>query len=188
MLGLLAEGPAHGFVLAKSLAPDGDIGMIWTVPRQLVYRNLGVLEEHGFVVAIGTESGPGPVRTIVALTAPGRRAVERWLVEPVTHIRDARSLLTLKLVFLERSGYDVRPLLVRQREQLLPALEDQRQRAAECDSSRRTVELWRLECIDAVIGFTERMLAVSEIDHGDKVAPGELHAPARPRARPRRPD
>lgn len=172
VLGLLAEAPAHGFALAKALASDGEIGMIWTVPRQLVYRTLGVLEENGFVRATGTEAGPGPVRTIMCVTPAGRRAVERWLVEPVAHIRDARSLLMLKLVFLERSRYDVRPLLDRQRELLLPALEAQRERVAAADGSRQVVEIWRLECVDAVIGFTERMLAMSEVQaDGRSVAP-----------------
>lgn len=173
VLGLLAEEPAHGFALAKALAAEGEIGMIWTVPRQLVYRTLGVLEENELVCATRTEAGPGPVRTIMTITPYGRRAVERWLVEPVEHIREARSLLMLKLVFLERSHYDVRPLLGRQRELLLPALEAQHQRAAASTGSRRAVELWRLECVDAVIGFTERMLAVSELEPSTKVAPGD---------------
>ena len=59
VLGLLAEAPAHGFALSKALASDGEIGMIWTVPRQLVYRTLGILEQNGLVHATGTESGPG---------------------------------------------------------------------------------------------------------------------------------
>jgi PadR family transcriptional regulator AphA len=187
VLGLLAEAPAHGFALSKALASEGEIGMIWTVPRQLVYRTLGVLEENGFVSAVGNEAGPGPVRTIMSVTPAGRRAVERWLVEPVAHIRDARSLLMLKLVFLERSRYDVRPLLERQRELLLPALDAQRERVDAADGSRRTVEIWRLECVDAVIGFTERMLTVSQVEHGDRDAPGERYARPRAPARSRRP-
>ena len=188
VLGLLAEGPAHGFALAKALASDGEIGMIWTVPRQLVYRTLGVLEENGLVYPVATEAGPGPVRTIMSVTPAGRRAVERWLVEPVAHIRDARSFLMLKLVFLERSGYDVRPLLERQRELLLPAQAVQRERVAAAQGSRQTLEVWRLECVDSVISFTERMLAASQVEHGDEVPPGELHGrPRRTPARSRRP-
>jgi DNA-binding PadR family transcriptional regulator len=182
VLGLLAEGPTHGFALAKALASEGEIGMVWTVPRQLVYRMLGVLEESELVHPISTEAGPGPVRTIMDVTAFGREAVGRWLSQPVTHIRDARSLLMLKLVFLERSGYDVRPLLERQRELLLPAAVAQRERAATATGWRQTVELWRSECVDSVIAFTERMLAAAAVEHGVRVAPGEI--PAKPRAAP----
>jgi DNA-binding PadR family transcriptional regulator len=161
VLGLLAEAPAHGFALSKSLAPGGEIGVIWTVSRQLVYRTLGVLEENELVHAIGTEAGPGPERTIMDLTPLGRRAVGRWLSEPVAHVRDARSLLMLKLVFLKRSERDVRPLLERQRDVLLPTAAAQRERATSADGWQQTVELWRSECIDAVISFTERMLATA---------------------------
>jgi len=159
VLGLLAEAPAHGFALSKSLAPGGEIGLIWTVPRQLVYRTLGVLEENELVGAIATEAGHGPVRTIVDITPSGRDAVERWLEQPVAHIRDARSLLMLKLVLLERSSRDVRPLLERQRDLLLPVAVAQRERATAASGCQQTIELWRSECIDAVISFAERMLA-----------------------------
>jgi PadR family transcriptional regulator AphA len=159
VLGLLAEGPAHGFALSKALAPGSEIGMIWSVSRQLVYRALGVLEENQLVHAIGTQAGPGPERTIMDVTPLGRRAVGAWLEQPVAHIRDARSLLMLKLVFLTRSGGDVRPLLERQRELLLPAATAQRERVTATSGWQQMVELWRSECVDAVISFTERMLA-----------------------------
>jgi DNA-binding PadR family transcriptional regulator len=161
VLGLLAEAPAHGFALSKALASGGEIGVIWTVPRQLVYRTLGVLEDNELVHSIATEAGPGPVRTIMSVTPSGRQAVRRWLTQPVAHVRDARSLLMLKLVFLERSGRDTRPLLERQRELLLPAAAAQRERAMTASGWQQTVELWRSECVDAVISFTDRALATS---------------------------
>jgi len=161
VLGLLAEAPAHGFALSKALAPSGEIGVVWSVSRQLVYRTLGVLEENELVHAVATEAGPGPERTIMNVTSVGRQAVSRWLTEPVAHIRDARSMLMLKLVFLERSGRDVRPLLERQRELLLPTAAAQHERATAASGWEQTVELWRSECVDAVISFTERMLAAS---------------------------
>jgi PadR family transcriptional regulator AphA len=111
VLGLLSEAPAHGFALSKALAPGSEIGVIWSVSRQLVYRTLSVLEENELVHAIATEAGPGPERTIMNVTPLGRPAVAHWLEQPVAHVRDARSLLMLKLVFLKRSKRDVRPPL-----------------------------------------------------------------------------
>jgi DNA-binding PadR family transcriptional regulator len=163
VLGLLAEAPAHGFALSKALAPGSEIGVIWSVSRQLVYRTLGVLEENELVHAVATEAGPGPERTIMSVTPLGRRAVSRWLTQPVAHVRDARSLLMLKLVFLTRSGRDVRPLLERQRELLLPASAAQHERATSSSGWQQTVELWRAECVDAVISFTERMLDTAAV-------------------------
>jgi hypothetical protein len=45
---------------------------------------------------------------LVEATAAGRRALTGWLAEPVEHVRDARSLLMLKLLFLARSDVDPR--------------------------------------------------------------------------------
>ncbi|HEY2160465.1 MAG TPA: PadR family transcriptional regulator [Solirubrobacteraceae bacterium] len=159
VLGLLAEGPAHGFALCKALAPGGAIGEVWSVPRALVYRTLGVLEDRELVQATATESGPGPVRTILSITPAGRALLERWLDEPVEHVRDARSLLMLKLAFIDRSGRDPRLLLERQRALMHPLAEAHRERVATLSDWPHTVELWRYECVEAVIRFTEQMLA-----------------------------
>lgn len=166
VLGLLAEGPAHGFALSKALAPGGEIGVVWTVPRALVYRTLGVLEDRGLVKATATEEGPGPVRTIVSITRAGRKALERWLGEPVVHVRDARSLLMLKLAFMDRGGRDPRLLLERQRELLRPLADSHLASLDGLNDWQFTVELWRYECVEAVLRFTERMLAETAADHG----------------------
>lgn len=166
VLGLLAEGPTHGFALSKALAPRGEIGQIWTVPRALVYRTLGLLEERGLTRATATEEGPGPARTIMSITPAGRRALKRWLAEPVVHVRDARSQLMLKLAFIDRAGRDPTPLLERQRELLRPAAEAHREAVVGLSGWPLTVELWRYECVEAVIRFTDRMLALSAADPG----------------------
>jgi PadR family transcriptional regulator AphA len=158
VLGLLAEGPTHGFALSKALASGGVIGEVWTVPRALVYRTLSVLEERGLVRATATEEGPGPARTIVSITPAGRRALEGWLGEPVVHVRDARSLLMLKLAFIDRAGRDPRPLLERQLELMRPLAEAHREAIAGLRDWQLTVELWRYECVEAVVRFTERLL------------------------------
>jgi hypothetical protein len=67
----------------------------------------------------------------------------------------------LKLVFLQRSKRDVRPLLERQHDLLMPTAIAQRERAAAATGWQQTIELWRSECVDAVISFTERMLAAN---------------------------
>ena len=68
----------------------------------------------------GTEpSTTGPPRTLLETTAEGSRMVAEWLREPVEHLRDARSELMLKLLFLDRRGGDITPLLTAQRAQLV---------------------------------------------------------------------
>jgi PadR family transcriptional regulator AphA len=159
VLGLLAEAPAHGFAISKALASGGEIGAIWALPRPLVYRALGMLKDRGLVCPVVTEAGQGPNRTILAATQAGLDELDRWLEEPVVHVRDARSLLLLKLVYAERSGRDTRRLLEAQRDLLRPIVEAHRRRIAESDGWHHTIELWRSECMDAVLVFTEKLLA-----------------------------
>ena len=105
VLGLVAEGPTHGFAVARALEPDGEVGRVWSMRRPLVYRTLDVLEGRELTLTAGTEaSTAGPQRTLVDVTEEGRRRVAEWLVEPVEHVRDARSELLLKLLFLDRRG------------------------------------------------------------------------------------
>src|SRR5262245_6907324 len=111
-LALLAEEPSHGFAVARALEPDGEVGKIWTVRRPLVYRAIDGLTVRQFVQPSGTvPSRSGPDRIVLAATPRGKRAVTRWLRQPVAHVRDARSDLMLKLLFLTRRGADLEPLL-----------------------------------------------------------------------------
>ena len=45
VLAALAEGPTHGFAVARLLAREGDAGQIWTVKRALVYHSIDNLIE-----------------------------------------------------------------------------------------------------------------------------------------------
>jgi PadR family transcriptional regulator AphA len=151
VLALLAEEPQHGWAIVRTLAPEGEIGRIWTLSRPLAYRALDMLGEHDLVRVARTESGDGPRRTILAANARGRREVDRWLQTPVTHLRDVRTELLLKLVFSERAGRDARPLLVAQQDVFAPIF------AGLDRAARRTgadiVDRWRRENAEAARRF-----------------------------------
>ena len=159
-LALLAEGPTHGFAIARAMAPDWEVGKIWAVRRPLVYRALETLTGMGLVRAGGTvASSSGPQRTVLHATAAGRRAVTRWLREPVAHVRDARSLLMLKLLFLTRREADLEPLLAAQREHFAELAGGLAGAADRADGFDRALVLWRLESTTAAIRFVEAMLS-----------------------------
>jgi DNA-binding PadR family transcriptional regulator len=156
VLAVVAEGPTHGFAVAKTLAPDGEIGRVWSLSRPLVYRALDQLVRNGLVAKGAVEpSGRGPRRTSVLATPTGRRLVERWLLEPVEHVRDVRSLLMLKLLFVERSGRDPRPLLDAERELLVPVAAALEERRRSVTGFERTLVQWRLESTLAVLRFLD---------------------------------
>jgi hypothetical protein len=110
------------------------------------------------------------------VTPAGRRAVAAWLREPVSHVRDARSLLMLKLLFLTRRGADLEPLLTAQRALLSSQAERLSEAAERAEDFDRALVLWRLHNTRAAIQFTETMLA-------DRRARGPDPPPDRPRPR-----
>jgi DNA-binding PadR family transcriptional regulator len=123
VLGVVAEGPTHGWPVVGALRADGPIGRVWTVPRPIVYRSLSALTEKGYLEACGeTTTSRGPQRTILRATRRGRGALRTWLDTPVEHVRDVRTELLVKLALLERAERPSRTLVERQIEHLAPVM------------------------------------------------------------------
>jgi tRNA (adenine37-N6)-methyltransferase len=158
-LGLLCEGPRHGWAIARELAPAGEIGRVYSCTRPLVYRALGQLREAGLVEEKGTAaSDEGPARTTLAASRRGRAAFRAWRDVTVEHVRDLRSELMLKLLFHDRAGTDPATLLREQAASLIRgelALERQLRSATVFD---RTLVLWRLSVVRAALSFVEALL------------------------------
>jgi DNA-binding PadR family transcriptional regulator len=159
VLALLCERPAHGWALARQLSPTGELGSIWSLTRPLVYRSLEILDERGLIVAAASEPGVrGPNRTIFRATSAGHAAVAEWLVEPVEHVREGRSLLLLKLVFAQRTCVDPRPMLHAQLGALEEAITTLEERIAGSAGSDAILLRFRLESSRAVERFIEGVL------------------------------
>jgi DNA-binding PadR family transcriptional regulator len=160
ILALLDEEPAHGFALARALATGGEVGRVWDMRRPLVYRALETLQRLAFITPVATlRSESGPQRTIFEPTTEGRRLLAKWLKQPVEHVRDARSLLMLKLLFLSRRDADPAPLLRAQREQFATLAQRLAGAADAAEGFERRLLLWRLHSTTAAVQFTEAMLA-----------------------------
>lgn len=160
VLAALLEQPSHGFRIAALFAPEGDLGDIWRIQRTQVYRALEHLEARGLIEAMRKEEGQaGPPRTLFAATQQGQTHAVHWLNTPVARLRNGRSDLRLKIVFLMRLGYDLAPLLEAQKAVFTGILEDlqaQNQKAEGCDL---VSVLWRLEMAKASLGFIEQLIA-----------------------------
>jgi PadR family transcriptional regulator AphA len=141
VLGLLAEGAAHGFAISRELAPRSPVGRVLTVRRPLTYRALDRLVEAGLAAPLHVEPGTnGPQRVIHQITPNGRKRLRRWLKTPVRHIRDMRIEFQLKLTLLSRSGLSPLSLVKAQRKVLQPTLQALDVVAGEQPDH---VELWR---------------------------------------------
>lgn len=158
-LGFLCERPAHGWAIARALAPVGEIGRVYSCTRPLTYRALGQLREAGLVEVKGTvASQAGPARTTLGPTRRGRAAFARWLGSSIEHVRDLRSELMLKLLFHERGGQSPEPLL---REQALALVATERVLEEQLDAAvgfEDTLVLWRLSVVRAALSFVEALL------------------------------
>lgn len=150
-LGVLAEHPSHGFDIARRLAPDGDLGRVWSLSRALTYRSLDQLERRGLIDATAREPGrAGGERTVLSITANGRRALDQWVATPVEHLRDLRSELLLKLVVARNLGIDTNELVTTQRAVVDRMIE-------RTDGTDDVVDAWRHEIALAARRFLDRL-------------------------------
>ena len=160
VLCLVREQPRHGFAIARLLEADGSLGKVWRVPKPVVYRALQRLEQLGLVRTTEQQAtSQGPVRSLIDATAAGREAADAWLTRPVSHNREVRSELLVKLALLDRTGTDPQPLLATQREHLAPLADSLRARLGDATGFDRTLALWRYETVSATIRFLDALSA-----------------------------
>jgi len=150
-LTLVANEPTHGWSIVKALAPDGEIGRIWSLSRPLTYRALTALADSGLIEPQGSEPGGGPPRTIWRATAKGKRTSRAWLRRPVEHPRDMRTEFLLKIAL----GAPAADLARAQLDAFTPAFAGIRQ-AANADKAD-VVARWRLESAEAIRRFLQSL-------------------------------
>ena len=117
LLTSLAELPSSGSELARRF--DRSIGYFWQATHQQIYRELGALEEAGWIASEPVEQGPGRQRAYRVLPA-GRRELQRWIASdlPSRTVRDAVFVRLRAEAALGDSGLDeqIRREIDRERE------------------------------------------------------------------------
>ena len=157
VLGLLAEGPAHGFAIARQLEPGTELGRVLTVHRPLVYRALERLVGAGLAQPRRDETASGGRRRIVhAITPSGRRELRLWLVTPVRHVRDLRLEFLVKVLLVRRAGGDAGSLAHAQREQLAATLAALAAQPEGCEGTD-VVDRWRSHSARAALAFLDEL-------------------------------
>ena len=147
-LALVAEGPTHGWAVSAVLAPDGEIGRIWSLTRPLTYRALDQLAIDGLIEKVGTAPGGGRSRTLLDVTATGCARTLAWLNEPVALPKDVRTELLVKFTLRSRVGLPLESLAAEQRT-LFASLLDGSVSADDADFVAR----WRREHLVAIDRF-----------------------------------
>lgn len=160
VLGVIAGEPAHGFVVARVLAPTGSLGKVWTMSRPRVYRAISDLAARGLIAPLGAaDSERGPSRVVYAVTDDGAQRLGRWLETPVDHVRDVRSDLLLKLALHDRAGRSPRKLLEAQRARLATLPGSLETAGADAAGFDAVVLRYRVTSARAVLEFVDELLA-----------------------------
>jgi PadR family transcriptional regulator AphA len=152
VLALVVHTPRHGWAIHEELSPTGDIGRAWTLSRQLVYRAIDTLVEDGLVKRATPKDGGGGDKVIISPTAAGKRMALQWLDSPVTHLRDVRTELVLKVMLREKMGLPLASFLTAQHEIFDPLIA-----SINKDASGAPVNLWRKESANAVKRYLSRL-------------------------------
>jgi PadR family transcriptional regulator, regulatory protein AphA len=131
LLGLLREGPRHGYRLAAAFAPEGRLGIALRLKMSQMYAYLRKLERQGLLLAHDElDASSHRSRRVFALTAEGERAFDAWLAAPVEATREVRLAFLLKLAFTLDEPTAALALIERQRAATADWLARQRSRAA----------------------------------------------------------
>ena len=114
LLGVLAEGPAHGYDVKR----EHDSRFPGSKPLAFgqVYAALARLERDGLVEVAETARDGGPERIVYAVTPTGEESLRGWLSEAEPAGPYAADELVRKTVIALRLGADASGYLRRQRE------------------------------------------------------------------------
>lgn len=82
ILTVLSERPATGYDLSKQF--EETVACYWKATQQQIYRELGRMEEQGWLCCEVVPQLGRPDRKVYALTDAGRRELCRWAAEPST--------------------------------------------------------------------------------------------------------
>lgn len=113
LLGILADGPAHGYDLKRE--HDARLPGAKALAYGQVYATLARLQREGHVEVATTENEGGPERTVYALAPDGEEALLDWLATPEVPGPYAAEELVRKTVTALRLHRDARPFLAAQR-------------------------------------------------------------------------
>jgi len=154
LLGILAEGPAHGYDLKQ--AHDARFPGAKPLAFGQVYAALARLEQDGLVEVVETVRQAGPDRTTYATTGAGREALARWLSATEPAGPYAADDLVRKTVTSLRLGGDAAGFLAAQRHVHLQAMKELLDlQAATDDVAARIVIDHAVEHLDADLRWLE---------------------------------
>jgi len=159
LLGLVAQGPAHGYDLHKQIATLDGLSAIWHVKQSQLYALLEKLEGMGYLRAVSAPGVAYALRKQYHLTENGRQVFDAWMVSPVQHAREMRQGFLARLYFARLSGAaSVRQLIDAQYRTCLVwqhDIQSELDTLSDPKSFQRVVNLFRLNQINAMLNWLD---------------------------------
>lgn len=93
LLGLLNYGAMTGYELSKAFKDS--LSFFWQAQTSQIYRELGAMEQKGWLRSERVVQSEKPNKRVYSLTADGREALDQWLsapgddIEAAMHIQSA---------------------------------------------------------------------------------------------------
>ncbi len=97
LLGFLKYESKTGYDLKQTM--DKSTGHFWHAKQSQIYTTLKKLEEGGLLISHPEPQERRPDRRVYKITGSGKKALQEWLLQPVTQLDTAKELLLLKLFF-----------------------------------------------------------------------------------------
>jgi PadR family transcriptional regulator AphA len=178
LLGLLWDGPRHGYELHRAFAADQELGTVCRLEQSQLYAFLKKLEHLGYLEGTLEPQEGRPPRRMLAVTDAGRQVFRRWVEAPVSRPREVRLQFLLKLYFARRFGREtVQSLIARQIEAcqvFVKRLEDipdeigsrrfiQKRDQAPFEDFRAVVHQARIRQIEATIGWLNELQTQAQV-------------------------
>ncbi|MGV8027299.1 MAG: PadR family transcriptional regulator [Anaerolineaceae bacterium] len=106
ILGILSDGPKHGYQIHKYINDPDGIGAVWKIKITNIYGLIDVLEKKGYVVPskLQIDDSSYPPKKYFEITDGGIELFQTWLHEPVKHGREIRQVFLSKLYFANKEG------------------------------------------------------------------------------------
>ena len=156
-LALIADRDTHGWAIVKLLAPEGEIGRVWSLSRALTYRAIDGLVTKAMVTRDTSSSQPKTDRATLIVTEIGRSENIEWLDRPVEHLRDVRTELLVKITLRTRARMNNGTLLAAQQHTFAPTID-----ALTTGTDTDLIDVWRRENARAVRRFLDLALRPTE--------------------------
>src|SRR5262245_6709920 len=109
-LALLGEESGHGYAIVTRLQKR--FGHLHPFSYGQVYRVLAALERSGLIEGSTEQVARRPARRVYAITAAGREAVRRWLMDPPAHSMSFGDDFYLRLPFVAALDSESRDALL----------------------------------------------------------------------------